>query len=214
MVTWLIVLIIVLILVIAVDVVVRSVTATSWGPRAWTGMQRFWRAFFPHFIGPSNLTEVFRLLIGVMFVFGALLFTWSIGAAMLRAGYLVAARPAPMPALSQPENFPDTWQGVAFLVLEVLRAAGGILALCFSSGLVGGLLGFLFGLPRPAPAGASGTPPSARRSWQTSTNLTEVADWLTKIIIGVGLVTATQIWGGLIALSDFSRWLVFQRPAR
>ena len=156
MVTWLIVLIIVLILVIAVDVVVRSVTATSWGPRAWTGMQRFWRAFFPHFIGPSNLTEVFRLLIGVMFVFGALLFTWSIGAAMPRAGYLVGCPTRSDACIIPTGELPDTWQGVAFLVLEVLRAAGGILALCFSSGLVGGLLGFLladFRDPlRPAPA--------------------------------------------------------------
>jgi hypothetical protein len=38
--------------------------------------------------------------------------------------------------------------------------------------------------------------------WQASTNLTQVSDWLTKIIVGVGLVEATTIYQRLSALSE------------
>jgi hypothetical protein len=80
--------------------------------------------------------------------------------------------------------------------------------------LVGALLGFLFGLPRgsaepasavvapvlPPPAG--GQPAAAaeapkRRLGVVNNNLLEISDWLTKIIIGAGLV----------GLKDLIRWL-------
>jgi hypothetical protein len=60
---------------------------------------------------------------------------------------------------------------------------------------VGGLVGFLFGIPR-APerqrrdSGAGGTSES---EWEPSTNLEQVADWLTKILVGVGLVQLPKI---------------------
>ena len=93
---------------------------------------------------------------------------------------------------------------------------------------VGALLGFLFGVPRPisdlgastpsAPAVAStltdadatqASPQSARTGrsaagpWLAGEylNLTQVSDWLTKIIVGVGLVEATSIYQRLSALS-------------
>jgi hypothetical protein len=55
----------------------------------------------------------------------------------------------------------------------------------------------------------SGQPPAAGpaatfrggRGWQSSTNLTEISDWLTKIIVGVGLVEAKGIYDQLAQLS-------------
>jgi hypothetical protein len=59
--------------------------------------------------------------------------------------------------------------------------------------MVGGLLGFLFGIPRalqqdadPAPT----TSASVRSGYRVNTNLEQISDWLTKILVGVGL---TQI---------------------
>jgi hypothetical protein len=49
----------------------------------------------------------------------------------------------------------------------------------------GGLVGLLFGIPRSA-LSAAGT--TAAGKYQANSNLVEVSDWLTKIIVGVGLV--------------------------
>jgi|GEM_PF-3347313 len=89
--------------------------------------------------------------------------------------------------------------------------------------LVGGVVGFLFGIPRTsgselAPldgpvgpnrsAAASGTASPARADvgyrLRPNTNLEQISDWLTKIIVGVGLVEMKRIPG---ALSDLTRWL-------
>lgn len=63
-----------------------------------------------------------------------------------------------------------------------------------ASAFVGVLIGFLFGIPRvvarPKPdAGAD----SVRPAFETNTNLEQISDWLTKIIVGVGLVQADEI---------------------
>jgi hypothetical protein len=57
---------------------------------------------------------------------------------------------------------------------------------------VGALLGFLFGIPHYTAKGAE-TAPTDKASYQPNTNLTQVSDWLTKIIIGVGLVQFGQL---------------------
>lgn len=49
-------------------------------------------------------------------------------------------------------------------------------------------------------AASSGVIPSGP-GWQASTNLTQVSDWLTKIIIGVGLVEATKIYDNVSVIS-------------
>ena len=200
-----------LVLLVAPNLIARLRTAKTPGTRIWPEISRLWRTFFSNFTishSARDITETFRLLFVAMLLFGACLLVWSVGAAVLRAGYLVVAHPVPVPPLSSPPKFPSTWRIWSFLVLEVLRATGGIAALCFAGGLIGGLLGFLFGLPRAAPAGSGGTAPPSRRNWQTSTNLTDISDWLTKIIIGVGLVTATQIWGGFLTLTgSVAVWL-------
>ena len=76
-------------------------------------------------------------------------------------------------------------------------------AIALVSLAVGGLLGFLFGIPLSQQAGAPPTPsPPANgngtngngvattRAYSNNTNLEQISDWLTKIIVGVGL---TQI---------------------
>ena len=55
---------------------------------------------------------------------------------------------------------------------------------------LGALLGFLFGIPQYF-AGADTPSERSRATYQPNTNLTQVSDWLTKIIIGVGLVRGT-----------------------
>lgn len=71
--------------------------------------------------------------------------------------------------------------------------------------LVGGLLGFLFGIPRtlqqdaqlapaPRPDQRSNSASDPRRVvYQVNTNLEQISDWLTKILVGVGLTQLTKI---------------------
>jgi hypothetical protein len=83
------------------------------------------------------------------------------------------------------------------------------LALSGASLLVGGLIGFLFGIPRklqeqPDPKekdeGSEGREVAAQRSlYGGNTNLEQISDWLTKILVGVGL---TQIAGIGTAISN------------
>lgn len=70
--------------------------------------------------------------------------------------------------------------------------------------MLGGLIGFLFGIPRrlqreaepkPATDGATGAnaPAASRSLYEGNTNLEQISDWLTKILVGVGLVEFTSI---------------------
>jgi len=69
----------------------------------------------------------------------------------------------------------------------------------------------------PAAAGGAGTPPGVdrrqqRRAWELSTNLTQISDWLTKIIVGVSLVEAINVWGKFQAVSaEAAGWLFGMR---
>lgn len=56
--------------------------------------------------------------------------------------------------------------------------------------LAGVLLGFLFGLPRVA---VRGNPDAGSSGLETNSNLDEVSDWLTKILVGLGLVQLGRI---------------------
>jgi len=76
--------------------------------------------------------------------------------------------------------------------------------------LVGAFLGFLFGIPR-APAADSSAPavslttgsaaaePEVR--YRANTNLEQISDWFTKILVGVGLTQFSKIPGRLEALA-------------
>jgi hypothetical protein len=75
--------------------------------------------------------------------------------------------------------------------------------------VIGGLLGFLFGIPRtlqPPASVANNNPPEANAGtpktngnngegteFQANTNLEQISDWLTKILVGVGLTQVTAI---------------------
>ena len=68
-----------------------------------------------------------------------------------------------------------------------------------SSFLLGGLAGFLFGIPR---AVQSFTAPTGAAQYQANTNLEQVSDWLTKIIVGVSLVEIGRIIPGLTRFAE------------
>src|SRR3954463_4924582 len=78
---------------------------------------------------------------------------------------------------------------------------------------VGALLGFLFGIPRSvaastsAPDEAAGekkpaAEPAAAKHFSANTNLEQISDWLTKILVGVGLVQIHQVSGAIEDLAN------------
>lgn len=84
-----------------------------------------------------------------------------------------------------------------------------------ASGFFGGALGFLFGIPRTlqqeaANPGSEGGPGAEagstgpRIDYRVNTNLEQISDWLTKILVGVSLTQISEIRDGLIALTEFS----------
>lgn len=70
------------------------------------------------------------------------------------------------------------------LAVALLVAGGAFVA--------GGLLGFLFGIPRSLTGPeAAGDAAAAGGAYRPNTNLEQISDWLTKILVGVGLVQFT-----------------------
>ncbi len=65
-----------------------------------------------------------------------------------------------------------------------------------ASYLFGALIGILFGIPRALTNETSNNAPS-RRLFVENTNLEQVSDWLTKIIVGVSLVELGNIVAGI-----------------
>jgi hypothetical protein len=95
-------------------------------------------------------------------------------------------------------------------------AIGAVLLWSIASLSVGATLGFLFGIPKSGsgvaspvtkadgnrvdPAGSAG-PDHAFSSGRANTNLEEVSDWLTKIVVGLTLVHWATIRADVIAIS-------------
>lgn len=73
--------------------------------------------------------------------------------------------------------------------------------------LTGGLLGFLFGIPRTlqqeTPEGSPQNP-TGKVSYRANTNLEDISDWLTKILVGVGLTQISSIPGTLQKYAEFT----------
>jgi hypothetical protein len=90
-------------------------------------------------------------------------------------------------------------------VQQFLRLTSIGLLLAGAFGLLGGLIGFLFGIPRslqapegvpPGPAAPGSAAGSAREpaiTYHPNTNLEQISDWLTKILVGVGLTQLTAL---------------------
>jgi hypothetical protein len=83
---------------------------------------------------------------------------------------------------------------------EPLQAIGGGLVVAGAAAVLGAALGFLFGVPRmragdPATGGA-------RDSYVPNTNLEQVSDWLTKVLLGVGLTQLGSLGTRLHQLGD------------
>jgi hypothetical protein len=94
-----------------------------------------------------------------------------------------------------------TIQSATLLTIEALIGT--------ATASVGGLLGFLFGIPRttrPRAADPSGTNDGRRDTtatpYEPSNNLEQVADWLTKILVGVGLVELGTLGTALAKIGD------------
>lgn len=91
---------------------------------------------------------------------------------------------------------------------NILFTSGMLLALATAS--LGGLLGFLFGIPRTLRSnGAGPKDPSdsllvnERSATQTvNTNLEDISDWLTKILVGAGLVQLTSLGNALESIGS------------
>lgn len=63
---------------------------------------------------------------------------------------------------------------------------------------IGGFVGFLFGVPRTL---QSDRPANAGTSYVANTNLEQISDWLTKILVGVGLVQIGRAPDALVDLA-------------
>lgn len=81
---------------------------------------------------------------------------------------------------------------------------------------VGSLLGFLFGMPRSAVAASTNEENDSNSAlpYRPSTNLEQVSDWLTKILIGVGLVELSQIGPTLASMGHIVAGSLQNPPPR
>lgn len=67
--------------------------------------------------------------------------------------------------------------------------------IALTSAIVGAFIGFIFGIPRT---------PAIKDSENigANTNLEEISDWITKIIVGVSLVQLNQLSGGIVEIGN------------
>lgn len=139
---------------------------------------------------------------------------------------------APAPAAKAPAKAaPAPERAVQAPPLGKALAVLGTGILLSGSALLGGaLLGFLFGIPRslqsgaepaapgnpaapaqgasaqgtPAPAAAAAQGSTARRTYGANTSLEQISDWLTKILVGVGLTQLSSLPSALTQFADFA----------
>jgi Putative Ig domain len=77
--------------------------------------------------------------------------------------------------------------------------------------LIGGLGGFLFGIPRMVSSGSLRH--EAGPEYAPSSNLAEVSDWLTKLLLGAGLVQLTHLGAPVANLIDHVAHGLYALPA-
>jgi tetratricopeptide (TPR) repeat protein len=88
------------------------------------------------------------------------------------------------------------------------RVFGSLSLFAFAAVAAGSLVGFLFGIPRTLQSST----PAPTTSYQVNTNLEQISDWLTKIIVGLGLINLTRIPGKLMELNDYVAASLGVRP--
>ncbi len=66
--------------------------------------------------------------------------------------------------------------------------------------VIGALVGFLFGIPRTLQGDVAD---KTKRTYQVNTNLEQISDWLTKIIVGLTLVNLREIPGQIMNMSTY-----------
>jgi predicted acyltransferase len=101
--------------------------------------------------------------------------------------------------------------GVIMLGIYAWRSQGWLtFATCVlvaAAALAAGLLlGFLFGIPKtdqPNPAGGQTQTTPKKLTLKANTNLVEISDWLTKMIVGVGLSQLSTLPGKLKSLAGY-----------
>lgn len=76
------------------------------------------------------------------------------------------------------------------------------LAIWGASLFAGVLLGFLFGLPKTLDRTAAATPTTTKARLATNTNLDQISDWLTKILVGLGLVQLGKLSHSVSKMGD------------
>lgn len=78
----------------------------------------------------------------------------------------------------------------------------------------GGMAGFLFGIPRSAqePQGSAGLPLEQASEYKVNTNLEQISDWLTKIIVGIGLTQLGTVPPSFMAAALLYFGIVGGRP--
>jgi hypothetical protein len=100
---------------------------------------------------------------------------------------------------------PNSAKFVSFAAIGIMVAGASV--------LIGSLLGFLFGIPRtlqqdaPVEIARNNAADSAEdderpANYRANTNLEQISDWLTKILVGVGLTQITVIPGKLHEISN------------
>jgi hypothetical protein len=90
---------------------------------------------------------------------------------------------------------------------EYARTVAGLLMVAGCAWSVGGLVGFLFGIPRTLslPSGdiEEGALGRGQLQYRVNTNLEQISDWLTKILVGVGLAELHRLPAALRGVSDY-----------
>jgi hypothetical protein len=95
--------------------------------------------------------------------------------------------------------------GMLIYALEVKasgRVFGVSLLLAAAAWITAGLLGFLFAIPQSA-SGATARDTSSSGAYRSNSNLEQISDWLTKILVGVSLVELSRLAHLLHRVIDF-----------
>ena len=144
-----------------------------------------------------------------------------LGGSISGQGALLTTMPSGAVAAKQPEGEPSiTRKQNRTLLASLLGAiAVGVIAAVFhaydtdapkqvaalvvlvggAAGLSGTVLGFLFGIPRTT---ADEADPTNKAAYRPNTSLEQISDWLTKILVGVGLTQISDIPGKLWQLAE------------